>query len=110
MVGGGLIFVSGQIPALPNGDLIKGTMTDRTRQCIKNVEAILTAAGSSLRKALKVTVFLTDMKDFAEVNAEYEKWFPTKPARCCIAVHQLPKGVDVEIDCTALPYHSVSEQ
>ena len=52
---------------------------------------------------VKVQVFLTDMKDFAEMNAEYEKWFTSKPARSCVAVHQLPKGVNVEIECIAVP-------
>lgn len=97
-----MVYVSGQIPAKPTGELVQGTITDRARQCLANIDAILRAAHSSMDRAVKVTVFLTDMKDFAAVNEEYAKWFTSKPARCCIAVHQLPKGVDVEIDCIAL--------
>ncbi|KAI4181614.1 MAG: hypothetical protein L6R41_006512, partial [Letrouitia leprolyta] len=69
--------------------------------------AILTASGSDISKVVKVVVFLTDMKNFAEVNQEYEKHFGVngapKPARSCVAVKQLPKGVEVEIECVALP-------
>jgi reactive intermediate/imine deaminase len=78
-------------------------MTDRTRACLQALSAVLVAAGSSLDKAIKVQIFLTDMKDFAEMNKEYEKWITHKPARSCVAVHQLPKGVDIEIELVALP-------
>ena len=82
-------------------------MAYKTSLCIQNLKAILTAAGSDLSKVVKTTVFLTDMKNFAEVNGEYEKHFGVggapKPARSCVAVHQLPKGVEVEIECVALP-------
>ena len=79
-------------------------MTDRTRQCITSVKAILEAAGSSLDKAVRVGVFLTDMENFKDMNAEYAKWFgETKPARTCVAVKQLPLGVDIEIECIAVP-------
>jgi 2-iminobutanoate/2-iminopropanoate deaminase len=98
-----LIFVSGQIPAQPSGELIQGSMGEKTSACIRALKAILEEAGSSLDKVVKVQVFLTDMKDFAEMNEEYGKWFTTKPARSCVAVHQLPKGVNVEIECIAVP-------
>ena len=97
-----MVFVSGQIPALPSGEIVGGTIADRARQCIANVRAILEASGSSLDRVCKVGVFLVDMKDFPEVNAEYQKWFTTKPARTCVAVHQLPLGVDIEIECYAM--------
>jgi 2-iminobutanoate/2-iminopropanoate deaminase len=78
-------------------------MGERTAACLKALSAVLTEARSSLDKVVKVQVFLTDMKDFAEMNAEYEKWIMHKPARSCVAVKELPKGVDVEIECVALP-------
>jgi reactive intermediate/imine deaminase len=78
-------------------------MSQRTEACIKALSAVLTEAGSSLDKIVKAQIFLTDMKDFAEMNVEYEKWIKHKPARSCVAVRQLPKGVDIEIECIALP-------
>ncbi|KAI4249791.1 MAG: hypothetical protein L6R40_000580 [Gallowayella cf. fulva] len=101
------LYISGQLPALPSGDLPSGTLAYKTSLCIANIRAILSAAGSDITRVVKTTVFLTDMKNFAEVNAEYEKHFGVngapKPARSCVAVHQLPKGVEVEIECVALP-------
>lgn len=78
-------------------------MTDRTRACIEALQGVLEEAGSSLEKIVKVQVFLTNMNHFAEMNKEYEKLIKHKPARSCVAVHQLPKGVDIEIECVALP-------
>ena len=74
-----------------------------TELCIKNLGAVLTAAGSSIEKVVKVNVFLTSMDNFAEMNGVYEKFFTQKPARSCVAAYQLPKGVPVEIECVALP-------
>ena len=98
-----IIYVSGQIPATASGELVNGTIQERTAQCIKNIKAILEEADSSLEKVVKVNVFLTDMKNFAPMNEEYAKWFTTKPARSCVAVYQLPLGVEVEIECIATP-------
>jgi 2-iminobutanoate/2-iminopropanoate deaminase len=98
-----LIFVSGQLPALANGTLITGSITHKTSACLGALSAILTEAGSSLQKIVKVQIFLTDMKYFAEMNQEYEKWITHKPARSCVAVKELPKGVEIEIECIALP-------
>ncbi|KAJ5698221.1 Protein mmf1 [Penicillium macrosclerotiorum] len=98
----GQIFVSGQIPADATGTLVQGNIGELTQACCNNIQAILTAAGSSVSKIVKVNVFLTDMANFAEMNATYEKFFVHKPARSCVAVHQLPKGVPVEIECIAL--------
>jgi 2-iminobutanoate/2-iminopropanoate deaminase len=74
-----------------------------TELCIRNLSAVLAAAGSSIEKVVKVNVFLTSMDNFAEMNGVYEKFFAHKPARSCVAVYQLPKGVPVEIECVALP-------
>lgn len=78
-------------------------MADSTRACIQALSGVLEEAGSSLDKVVKVQVFLTNMNHFQEMNKEYEKWIKHKPARSCVAVHQLPKGVDIEIECVALP-------
>ncbi|PGH10145.1 hypothetical protein AJ79_05500 [Helicocarpus griseus UAMH5409] len=98
----GQVFLSGQIPADQQGNVIEGSIGDKTDQCCKNIAAVLAAAGTSVDRVVKVNVFLVDMKDFAEMNAVYEKFFTHKPARSCVAVHQLPKGVPVEIECIAL--------
>ncbi len=78
-------------------------MSQRTAACLKALSAILDEAGSSLDKIVKLQIFLTDMKDFAEMNTEYAKWIKHKPARSCVAGKQLPNGVDIEIECVALP-------
>ncbi len=89
-------------------------MAEKTRACIANIAAILAAAGSGLEKVVKTTVFLVDMeRDFKEMNAEYERWFTglkvgedgvgVRPARSCVEVRKLPLGVEVEIECLALP-------
>ncbi|MCJ1321306.1 hypothetical protein MMC15_006650 [Xylographa vitiligo] len=99
------VYVSGQIPATAAGEVLpsSASITEKTAACIANIRAILAAAGSSMDKVVKVNVFITDMANFAEMNGEYEKHFTTRPARSCVAVKQLPKGVDVEIECIALP-------
>ncbi|EMR71241.1 hypothetical protein MGN70_009622 [Eutypa lata] len=97
------IYCSGQIPCDSQGNLIEGTIGEKTAACITNLKAVLTAAGSSLDRVVKVNIFLADMSLFADMNAEYEKWFTQKPARSCVAVKTLPKNVDVEIECIALP-------
>lgn len=97
------IFVSGQLPADFDGNLVEGTMREKTEAVLKNLQEVLTTANSSLDNIVKVQVFLTDMKDFAEMNQEYEKWITHKPARSCVAVKELPKGVNIEIECIALP-------
>lgn len=97
------IYCSGQLPADAQGNIINGSMRERTKACLQALEAVLHAAGSSLDKIVKVQIFLTDMADFEEMNSEYAKWIRHKPARSCVAVKQLPKGVNVEIECIALP-------
>ncbi|KAK4242334.1 Endoribonuclease L-PSP-domain-containing protein [Achaetomium macrosporum] len=89
------IYCSGQIPCDAEGTLIEGTIQQKTAACIGNLKAVLEEAGSSIEKVVKVNVFLTDMANFANMNEEYAKWFVHKPARSCVAVKQLPKGVDL---------------
>ncbi|KAF2144005.1 uncharacterized protein K452DRAFT_223486, partial [Aplosporella prunicola CBS 121167] len=96
------IFVSGQIPADAQGNLVEGNIGQKTEASCKNIVAILSEAGSDISRVFKVNVFLDDMANFGEMNAVYEKFFAHKPARSCVAVKQLPKGVPVEIECIAL--------
>ncbi|KAF8248937.1 YjgF-like protein [Wilcoxina mikolae CBS 423.85] len=99
----GLVFVSGQIPADKNGNIITGTIEEETEAVFANLAAVLKASNSSFNKVVKVNVFLSDMANFARMNSVYEKYFSGhKPARSCIAVKELPKSVNVEIECTAL--------
>lgn len=97
------IYCSGQLPADAEGNLLKGSVAEKTAACLKALEAVLIEAGSSLKKIVKVQIFLTDMKDFQEMNTEYSKWIAHAPARSCVAVKELPKGVNLEIECVALP-------
>jgi 2-iminobutanoate/2-iminopropanoate deaminase len=80
----------------------ESSIGEMTELCIKNLSAVLEEAGSSLSKVVKVNVFITTMDNFVEMNKTYEKYFTHKPARSCVAVYQLPKGVPVEIECIAL--------
>ena len=104
---GELIFTSGQIPADPaTGELAPGGIAQQTEQSLKNLSAVLEAAGSGLDKVIKTTCFLTDMADFTAFNAAYGKYFSDhKPARSTVAVKALPKGALVEIECVA-EYHN----
>jgi len=99
---GNLLFVSGQIPINPGDGTVPGSVEEQTEQVLKNLEAILRAGGSSLEKVLKATVFITDMNNFMVVNEIYARYFPgTPPARACVQVSALPKGVQVEIEAIA---------
>ena len=100
----GFVFLSGQIPFDPaTGELITGDVTAQTTRVLDNVKAIAEAAGSSLDKAVKATVFLKDMNDFAAMNEVYARYFPHQaPARATVEVARLPKDVRVEIDLIAL--------
>ncbi|KPM43839.1 hypothetical protein AK830_g2694 [Neonectria ditissima] len=97
------IYCSGQIPLTPEGQLLEGTIAEKTRQCCQNLKAVLEEAGSSMTKVVKVNIFLSDMDHFSPMNEEYAVWFAHKPARSCVAVKTLPKNVDVEIEAIALP-------
>ena len=99
-VTGELLFISGQIPADPaTGELVGATAGEQARRCLENLHAIASDAGTSLEDAVKVTVYLTDIATWAEVNEVYETFFRhDPPARVAIAVAALPKGAQVEID------------
>ena len=99
----GFIFTSGQIPlVLETGEIISGNVKEQAEQVIKNLKAVLTAAGSDLSRVIKTTCFLTDMNDFAAFNEIYAEHFTGKPARSCVAVLALPKGAKVEIEVVAV--------
>lgn len=98
---GDLVFTSGQIPVDPASGSIPKGIEAQTHQACKNVAAVLEEGGSSLEKVIKTTCFLADMGDFAPFNAVYETYFTRKPARSCVAVRELPKGVLCEIEVIA---------
>jgi 2-iminobutanoate/2-iminopropanoate deaminase len=98
-VSGNLVFTSGQIPLSPESGEVSGTVIEeQTEAVIKNLKAVLEAAGSSLEKVIKTTCFLSDMKDFAAFNGVYAKYFTSKPARSTVAVKELPRKLLVEIE------------
>ncbi len=103
---GAMVFASGQIALDPaSGVLVGGDdVAQQTEQVMKNLEAVLTAAGVGWSQVVKTTVFLADMNDFATVNDIYARYFDeaTAPARACVEVARLPKDVLVEIDCIAV--------
>ena len=102
IVHGDLLFTSGQIPINPEtGNVDAIGITEQTEQVMKNLGAVLEAAGTSFEKAIKTTCFLSDMVDFAAFNDVYAKYFTEKPARSCVAVKTLPKGVLVEVEVIA---------
>lgn len=99
---GDMVFTSGQIPINPaNGNIEAVTIEEQAEQVMKNLQAVLEAAGSGFEKAVKTTCFLADMGDFAAFNGVYAKYFTTKPARSCVAVKTLPKNVLVEVEVIA---------
>lgn len=99
---GDMVFTSGQIPINPaNGNIEAVTIEQQAEQVMKNLQAVLEAAGSSFEKAVKTTCFLADMGDFAAFNGVYAKYFTTNPARSCVAVKTLPKNVLVEVEVIA---------
>lgn len=102
MIVGDLIYTSGQIPINPASGNIEATeINGQADQAIRNIKAVLEAAGSSLEKVVKTTCFLQHISDFAAFNAVYEKYFTGKPARSCVEVAALPKGALVEIEVIA---------
>lgn len=101
---GDFLFVSGQLPIDPKtGLLVQGDIRDLTRMVIQNIEAILTAANSSLANVVRTDVFLTDLSQFKAMNEEYSKFFggPVFPARQTVQVAALPLGAVIEISCIA---------
>jgi 2-iminobutanoate/2-iminopropanoate deaminase len=101
---GNLLFVSGQVPFDPaSGSLIEGDITAQTEQVMRNLRALLTAAGAGFQHVVKTTVYLADMNDFAAMNAVYGKYLvDPPPARATVQVARLPRDVKVEIDLIAV--------
>lgn len=98
----GVVYTSGQIPVNPEDGTVAEGITAQTEQSCKNVGAVLEAAESGFDKVFKTTCFLADMGDFAAFNEVYAKYFLSKPARSCVAVKTLPKGVLCEIEAIAV--------
>jgi len=98
-----MIFISGQVAINPKTKkMVKGGIEKEVEQALSNLKAILEEMGSSLSKVLKVSVFLTDIRQFDKVNTVYKKFFPfDPPARCCMGVSALPFGANVEIEAQA---------
>ena len=102
VVTGDLIFTSGQIPLDPETGVIAGEdIAEQTHRVCKNLEAVLSAAGGSLKSAVKTVCFLSNMADFAAFNEVYAQYFTERPARSCVAVKDLPKGALVEVEVIA---------
>lgn len=102
IIHGDLLFTSGQIPINPaTGNVEAEGITAQTEQVMQNLGAVLAEAGSSFEKAIKTTCFLADMSDFAAFNEVYAGYFTERPARSCVAVKSLPKGVLVEVEVIA---------
>ncbi len=103
---GQLLFISGQIPLDPKTGQLVGDddISQQTQQVMKNIEAVLKAAGASWQSVVKTTVFLSNLENFAPMNQVYAQYFPeaTAPARACVEVSRLPKDVLVEIECIAV--------
>ncbi len=101
VINGNTLYVSGQIPVDPATGAVAEGIEAQAHQSCKNVAAVLEAGGSSLEKVVKTTCFLADMNDFAVFNEVYAQYFTGKPARACVAVKALPKGVLCEIEAVA---------
>ena len=99
----GILYVSGQIPLDPvSGEIVDGGLSAQTTRVLENLKAVVEAAGGDLGKVVKVTIYLTDMSQFATVNELYGSYFSAPfPARACVEVSALPKGVEVEMDAIA---------
>ena len=100
-IAGGFVYTSGQIPVNPADGTVPEGIAAQTEQSCKNVGAILEAAGSGYDKVIKTTCFLADIADFAAFNEVYAKYFTSNPARSCVAVKDLPKGVRCESEAIA---------
>ena len=105
VVAGNLVFVSGQIPVDPATGNIPENIVDQARQALTNLKNVLEASGSGMDKAVRVTVYITDISAFADVNKVYAEFFKEPyPSRSCVEVSKLPKGVKIEIDAIAVTY------
>lgn len=102
MISGGLLFTSGQIPINPETGAVDAVdIMGQTEQVMKNLAAVLAEAGTDFTRVVKTTCFLCDMANFAAFNEVYAKYFTERPARSCVAVRELPKGVLVEVELIA---------
>lgn len=102
MVVNGIAFFSGQIPLSPEtGEVVGSTIQEQTEQVMKNIKALLESQGAEFKDVVKTTCFLADMGDFGAFNEIYAKYFVGKPARSCVAVKDLPKGVLCEVETIA---------
>ena len=98
----GIAFFSGQIPLSPvTGEVVGTTIQEQTEQVMANIKALLESQGAKFADVVKTTCFLADIADFAAFNEVYAKYFTGKPARSCVAVKDLPKGVLCEVECIA---------
>ncbi len=103
LIHGNLLYASGQIPINPaSGQIVEGDITVQTTQVMKNIAAILEAAGTGFENVIKTTCFLKNMDDFADFNTVYAQYFTGKPARSCVAAQKLPKDVLCEVEIIAI--------
>ncbi|MBC7220559.1 RidA family protein [Candidatus Bipolaricaulota bacterium] len=99
---GPFLFISGQLPALPSGELLSGSIEDQARLCLENIARIVQTAGGTMQNLVKVTIYLTDMNDFGAVNSVYAAFVnQDPPARLCVEVRRLPKDARIEIEAIA---------
>ncbi len=99
---GGFVFTSGQIALDPaTGEIVAGGIAEQAERVMKNLEAVLAAAGTGFDRAVKTTCFLADIGDFAAFNEVYGRYITSSPARSCVAVKDLPKGALVEVEVVA---------
>ncbi len=103
VVAGGMLYASGQIPLDPkSGEIVSGGIAAQTKQALENMKAVIEAAGAKMSNVVKVTIYIVDMQQFAVVNEVYGTYFSAPfPARACVEVSKLPKGVEVEMDAIA---------
>lgn len=106
----GMIYTSGMIPIDPStGELVTGSVEAQAEQAISNLEALLAASGSSIEKAVKTVVFISNMDDFGKINEVYAKHFKEPyPARSCVQVARLPKDVAIEIEAVAVKTKTIA--
>lgn len=100
VVAAGMLYVSGQIPLAPeSGAVVEGGIAPQTKQVLENLKSVVEAAGAEMKNIVKVTIYIIDMKQFSVVNEIYGSYFTEPyPARACVQVVELPKGVEVEMD------------
>ncbi|MBL7847909.1 MAG: RidA family protein [Cyclobacteriaceae bacterium] len=103
VVENGFVFVSGQLPMDSEGNVLKGTVEEQMLQCLRNIDLILQASGSSISRVVKATVFITDISDWPKVNAVFANYFGDhRPARVAVPTGKLLEGIHVEVDCISV--------